>query len=58
MKECISPVYNVIRIIARHSENLFKTVTELQKVATESGNDVLVITDTTDIDYNSCLCNN
>lgn len=59
MEDCGSPVYNVIDIIAKHSKKLFKIVENLKDVAVnELKNDDSIITDVSNINYGSCLCNN
>jgi len=60
INECVNPVYYVIHTIAQHSEELFKTVNNLQLTIDQSQNDNSVITVTTNTaNLNDlCLCSN
>ena len=57
MKECNDPVYNVVHTIADHSKQLLKAIRNLRDMIIESENDGFIITEETNDDYDSCLCN-
>ena len=58
MEKCVSPIYNVINTIAKHSEKLFKAIKNLQYTVYDLENEDFVVVDTGFVpDVNDfCFC--